>query len=76
MTQNEIDDILTREFEFHFVDKVTGKKVVVSASGSILATLRAHALNSNLTFDCDVVKLDIVPTPERKTFLSKLFSGR
>jgi hypothetical protein len=71
MKQNISEDILSREFEFPFIDKVTGKRVMVSASDSILATLRAHALNSNLTFDCDSVRPDYVP-PVKKSFVDRL----
>ena len=70
--QNESNDILSREFDYPFVDKVTGKKVVVKASDVVLATLRAHAMNSNLSFDCDAVKPDYVPPPTKKSFVDRL----
>ncbi len=44
------------EFDFPFVDKVTGEKQIVRASNVETATLRAFAINKNLTFDVSEVK--------------------
>jgi len=55
MTQIEINDLLTREFELTFVDKATGEKTTMKAPDAILATLRAHSMNPNLTFDVNAI---------------------
>ncbi len=39
------------EYDYPFIDKVTGKRQLVQASDAKLATLRAWKINPNLTFD-------------------------
>ncbi len=74
MTDNELDDILTRESEYPFVDKNNGETIKIKAGDAILATLRAWKINPNLTYDiaesnknnpCDCnLKIEFRITPE------------
>ncbi len=52
------NEMLNPEFDFPFIDKVTGEKVVIRAHDVELATLRAWAKNPNLRFDVSEVKND------------------
>ncbi len=66
------NDLLTREYVFTFVDKITGKKCVVRASDSELATLRAWAKNRNLTFDVNAIDRS-EPNKTRRTLWQKIY---
>ncbi len=48
--------MVIEEYDYPFIDKITGEKQVVKASSAELATLRAWKINSNLTFDIKEVK--------------------
>lgn len=55
LTREAFNHVL-EEYDYPFMDKITGVKQIIRASSAELAMLRAWKINQNLTFDIKEAK--------------------